>query len=164
MDLIGALRLLEAEGTKVRLVLVGFGVAEFMRRNADILSGLDILHHDAPSDLQLVNYMRGVNVGVQLRSENLGENSGVVAQLLMLARPTIVSAVGSFAELGEAVMQIPADASVEDIASAIKKATISPPSAEAMQAYVESHSPARFQATLHEKLCEFGLLSRQPST
>jgi glycosyltransferase involved in cell wall biosynthesis len=164
MDVIGALRLLEAEGTKVRLVLVGFGVAEFMRRNADILSGLDILHHDAPSDLQLINYMRGVDVGVQLRRENLGENSGVVAQLLMLSRPTIVSAVGSFAELGEAVMQIPVDASIEDIASAIKKATISPPSAEAMQAYVQSHSPARFQATLYEKLCEFGLLSRQPST
>lgn len=161
LELIGAVRQLEAEGTKVRLVLAGFGVGEFMRRNADSLSGLDILHHDAPSDLQLVNYMRGVDVGVQLRTENLGENSGIIPQLLMLSRPTIVSAIGSFAELGEAVIQIPADAAVEEIASAIKKAVTSPPSAEAMQAYVEAHSPARFQATTVDKLCEFGLLTQR---
>jgi len=164
IELIGAVRRLEAEGTRVRLVLVGFGVADFMRRNADSLSGLDILHHDGPSDLQLANYMRGVDVGVQLRTENLGESSGVVPQLLMLSRPTIVSGIGSFAEFGDAVIQIPADATVEDIASAIKKATISPPSVQAMQAYVEAHTPARFQAALVETLGEFGLLSQRHRT
>jgi glycosyltransferase involved in cell wall biosynthesis len=92
--------------------------------------------------------MRQVDVAVQLRSRNLGESSGVVPQLLQLGKPVVVSAIGSFTEFGEAVVQLAPTAVHEEIAATILSAAKSPPPQEIMLKYAADRSPRRFRETL----------------
>lgn len=153
-QVIEAVRILNAGSHKVRLVVAGYGVDKFIDAFPDIFAGLDVIHHDGPTDAELINSMAGVDVAVQLRAQNTGESSGVVAQLLMLGRPVVVSATGSFVEFGDAVIQTRPDASSAEIAAAIIEAATAPPRPDAIRAYVSARSPERFRRALMQKLQE----------
>ena len=72
----------------------------------------------------------------------------------MLSRPVIVSAIGSFAEFGDAVIQTRPNASSADIAAAILEAVRIPPRPEAISAYVNAHSPENFRRALMRQVEE----------
>ena len=147
-DVLAAIRLLRADGHPIRLVIAGYHAHAYALENAPLLAGLDIDLIDAPSDWQLLEAMRHVDLAVQLRAHNFGESSGVVPQLLSVGRAVIVNRLGSFAEYGDAVAQIPPGASPRLIASAILATIEQPPSPAAIRRYVENHSPARFREAL----------------
>ena len=153
-DVIAAIRLLRADGHSIRLVIAGYHANVYAAENASLLAGLDIDLIDAPSDWQLLEAMRNVDLAVQLRAHNFGESSGVVPQLLSVGRAVIVNRLGSFAEYGDAVAQIPPGASPHIIARAILATIEQPPSPAAIRRYAETHSPARFRDALIAALDE----------
>lgn len=153
-DVIEAVRQLSVNGRRVRLVIAGYGVKAYASRMNKALAGLDVQLFDSPTDAQLIDHMREVDVAVQLRARNLGESSGIVPQLLMLERPVVVNAIGSFAEFGDAVISLKPDAPISAIAEAIEAAAIAPPSREAMRRYVGARSPERFREALLEAVSD----------
>lgn len=58
-------------------------------------------------------------VAVQLRSETHGETSAAVADCLSRGIPTVVSDLGTFTELGDAVATVPAEATVAEVAAGL---------------------------------------------
>jgi glycosyltransferase involved in cell wall biosynthesis len=156
-DIVKAVQHIQHGGQPARLLIAGFGVSAYAKQNAKLLAGITVQLFDGPTDLQLLDCMREVDVAVQLRSRNLGESSGVVPQLLQLCKPTVVSALGSFAEFGDAVASLSPEATYEDIASAILAAAKDPPRVEAMQVYTADRSPKRFREVL------LGILDRNRS-
>jgi len=146
--IIAAVRYLHEAGWQVRLLMAGFGVNGFAAEYASDLAGLDVRLFDGPTDIQLIDCMGRVDVAVQLRAKNFGETSGVVSQLLMLGKPTIVSLIGAFEEFGDAIHALSPEANAVEIGEAILATVMSPPSPEATRRYVEAHTPARFRALL----------------
>ncbi|MBK1658701.1 glycosyltransferase [Paracraurococcus ruber] len=161
--IIAAARLLQDRGQRLRLLLAGYGVRAYAATNARLWDGLDVTLFDGPSDLQLLQCMLDCDIGLQLRSRNLGESSGIVPQLLCLGRPTIVSDLGSFREFGDAVASVPPEATPEEIAAAIEQTLAAPPSAAAMARYVAERSPARFRQALQEALADRPVALRKAS-
>ncbi len=153
-DVLAAIRLLRAEGHPIRLVIAGYHAQAYAAEHANLLAGLDIDLIDAPSDWRLLEAMRAVDLAVQLRAHNFGESSGVVPQLLSVGRAVIVNRIGSFAEYGDAVAQIPPRASPQIIARAILATIEHPPSPAAIRRYADTHSPARFRDALLAALDE----------
>ncbi|BDU75310.1 hypothetical protein METESE_02680 [Mesoterricola sediminis] len=112
------------------LVLAGYEVGRFAHRHGlDRLPWIEI--HDSPPDDRLTALMESVDVGVQMRSQTQGESSGVVAQLLSLGRPVIVSRTGGFAELGDAVTMVDPEAGPREVAEALEAALRDPHDAKA---------------------------------
>src|SRR5436305_10139283 len=101
------------------LILAGYLVSVYAAENSvdPSESGLQVV--DSPSEEELLNLMASIDVAVQLRSENRGESSVIVHQLLGLHRRVIVSAHGAYSELGDAVVQISPDSSEAAIADTI---------------------------------------------
>ena len=154
IDIIQAAIKLRDRPLNVKLILAGYQVKSFVKKYAEDLKNIECEFFDGPTELQLVDCMRQVDVAVQLRSQNLGESSGIVPQLLMLRKSTIVSAVGSFVEFGDAVISIKSDASVSILADAILQASLTPPQEERMEAYVAARTPAKFRQELFRLLDE----------
>jgi hypothetical protein len=89
--------------------------------------------------------MGSIDLGVQLRAENRGESSGVVARLLAHNRAIIVSDLGSFQELNGAVCQAPPGIEAVALAKLIlDELRQSGARSLAVQRYVSDHSPGRF--------------------
>jgi glycosyltransferase involved in cell wall biosynthesis len=87
------------------LVLAGFDVGTYAAAHGlRPKDGYEV--HDSPDDEQFDALLGSVDVAVQLRRHNLGESSGPIARLLEMGKPVVVSNVGSFAELGQAVRLI----------------------------------------------------------
>jgi glycosyltransferase involved in cell wall biosynthesis len=87
------------------LVLAGFEVGQYAAAHGlRPEDGYEV--HDTPDDEQFDALLNSVDVAVQLRRHNLGENSGPIARLLEIGKPVVVSNIGSFAELGQAVRLI----------------------------------------------------------
>lgn len=72
-----------------------------------------------PDDVMLERCMKMSDVAVQLRARNLGESSGVIPQLLELGVPVVSSRIGSFAEYGEIVELVEANAGTDDVLRAV---------------------------------------------
>jgi glycosyltransferase involved in cell wall biosynthesis len=147
-EIIAAAKHIMESGVAVKLIIGGFHASAFAEANSELLEGVDIEIHDAPSDVRLVELMSKVDVAVQLRRNNLGESSGVVPQLLLLGKPTVVRAIGSFAEFGDAVITVAPEDGPREIAAAILSASSNPPEQEAMLRYTKDHSPERFRREL----------------
>lgn len=146
--LIRAITQLNDSGIPARLVVAGYSVTEFFRLHPDLSSPhLDCV--DSPSDSELVELMRSVDVAVQLRPFEAGESSGIVPQLLALGRTVLVSRVGAFIEYGDAVRFCD---QADDLPALICEALESPVSAESIAAYVNRHTPAVFQRAFHAAL------------
>jgi hypothetical protein len=93
--------------------------------------------------------MDGVDVAVQLRTYNSGESSGIVPQLLSRDVPTIVSAIGAFAEYGVAVREMASGIGVRELGAAILDEAAQPARRQtARRSYVETHRPGDFCAAL----------------
>jgi hypothetical protein len=127
-----------------RLVIAGFDAADFARQQRlQPADGYEI--YDAPGDDTLHDLMAGVDVAIQLRDRNFGESSGVIARLLTIGTPTIVSGVGAFGEFGDAVALLEPKAGASKLAELIRVERLAAPSrAAAMAAYCQEHSPAKF--------------------
>jgi hypothetical protein len=137
------------------LILAGYFASAYSAENSldPGESGLHIV--DSPSEAELLTLMASIDVAVQLRSENRGESSGIVHQLLGLHRRVIVSGHGSYRDLGDAVIQIPPDASEATIAEAILNTSLDETLSERAAAYADAHSLQRYQhefCALIEKL------------
>ncbi len=145
---IDAVRALHAGGHPVRLLLAGYGVARYAAAHAEALAPLEVELLDAPADRQFCRAMQAVDVAVQLRVENRGESSGVVAQLIALGRRVLVADIGAFGEYGAAVHAVAARPTVKALAAAILEVAAQPPARAAMRAYADAHSPQRFRAAL----------------
>lgn len=143
-DVVKAGNRLVAEGKAGGILVAGYNAANFMKTLRRNDCG-NVRYVNAPSNEELERLMIEIDVAVQLRRKNRGESSGIVPQLLARGKPVVVSAVGSFVEFGDAVIQIAPDASVEDIAAAVTRAYDEREVLRARAvAYCESHTPQKF--------------------
>jgi glycosyltransferase involved in cell wall biosynthesis len=147
--ILAAWRRIKTTMPDAELILAGYFASAYAAENSLDAgeSGLNIV--DSPSEAELLNLMASIDVAVQLRSENRGESSGIVHQLLGLHRRVIVSAHGSYRDLGDAVIQIPPDASEATIAEAILNSSLDETLSERAAAYADAHSLQRY----HQEFC-----------
>lgn len=130
-----------------RLLVAGFDAANFLAKEGLSRSiGIDVL--DNPSDPELLEAMRSVDVAVQLRFPSHGESSGVVGHLLGMGIPIVATAAGSFPELGEAVVLVPSDVTPSRLGEAILEAHESLAIRAAASAYRTAHLPEAFVSAL----------------
>jgi hypothetical protein len=146
--IVAAFRRLRETHPGATLVIAGYHAAPYAAAHGlEGEPGIEL--HDNPPMPRLVELMRGVDVALQLRTINTGESSGVVPQLLSLDVPTISTAIGAFAEYGEAVRDVPIGCSAEDLAAvALEEAADPARRSAARRHYVETHGPRDFCAAL----------------
>jgi glycosyltransferase involved in cell wall biosynthesis len=65
------------------------------------------------------HWLSRARLGVQLRAHSNGESSAAVADCMGAGVPTMVSRIGSMAELGDACLQLPGTATVDDLVRVI---------------------------------------------
>lgn len=135
-----------ASSRDVRLVLAGYGAGRYASRHRLASRRPWVEVHDAPPDDQLEALMASVHVAVQLRPTNHGESSGVVSQLLGMARPLVLSDIGSFPELGPVAVYVSPDVDADGLARAILQARDLPEAASA--SLRGSQSPSAFRDRL----------------
>lgn len=145
---LAAFRQLRRQRPDARLVLAGYHVARYAQEEGlGDEPGLEL--HDNPPMTMLAKLMDGVDLAIQMRTHNSGESSGIVPQLLSRDVPTIVTAIGAFAEYGEAVRGMPADAGVEELGAAILEEVAQPARRQAARrTYVETHQAGDFCAAV----------------
>lgn len=145
---VDAFRRLRAARPGATLVIAGYNAALYAAHNG-LANEAGIEVHDNPPMPALVELMRGVDVAVQLRAQNTGESSGIVPQLLSLDVPTITTAIGAFAEYGDAVRTIPLGCGAQDLlAIALEEASGTVRRSEARRRYVETHGARDFCAAV----------------
>ena len=115
---IAACRILRAGGLKVELIFAGYrldvlrsAVNKEDRDWIELNEGLD--------EPALLKAMASVDLAVQLRDMTHGEASGIVCQLLGLKTPIVVTRMGWFEELGDAVYYVAPDATPMQVAGKI---------------------------------------------
>jgi glycosyltransferase involved in cell wall biosynthesis len=142
---VGSVKRLMRRGHNVRLVIAGFKAARFAGEYRQSLKGIDCKVLDGPTDPQLIQCMRSIDVAVQLRMQNLGESTGIIPQLLHLGKSVIATDIGAFKEFGCAVRLISPNATEDDIADQIMDLLKRPIDRTNIKRYVDEHSPACFQ-------------------
>ena len=75
---------------KVKLILAGFSVNEFLRTHAIDISNIGY-SFDSPSDEELSYLMKTVCVAVQLREQSRGEASGILAEIVTNPVVTVIT-------------------------------------------------------------------------
>lgn len=141
--LFDACRALQSAGTANRVVVAGFGWDEFLRKHPGLVEGLEVdVHSDVP-EAQLQHLMEGVHVAVQLRLQNLGESSGVIASLAMKRVPLVVTGTGAFLDYEPVARLVDANCSAGELADAIR-AAVAAPCREDMgrSRFIQDRSPA----------------------
>lgn len=108
-----------AERRRIKLVLAGYGVAGYIRRNGVERPYLEVV--DSPPEAQLEDAMAGIDCAVQLRLSDRGESSGVVNELLAIRRPVICTRSGSFLDLDGVVTLVDRDIDARGLALAIEE-------------------------------------------
>jgi glycosyltransferase involved in cell wall biosynthesis len=112
-QLLEAFARLRRELPEARLLLVGatspgFELDRRLQRLG--LSGEGIVRHDYVPEERLWSLMAACDACVSLRAPTMGETSGSVIRQLSLGKPVVVSDVGWFAELPDAVsLKVPVD-------------------------------------------------------
>ena len=136
---------------KARLVIAGFDALPFAQHfNLTPERGYEI--HNSPSDRKFASLLASVNVAVQLRKQNLGESSGVMARLAGVDVPVITSPGGGFEEYRAFASVLQAYEGAAELTALILKLLDAPPAAAGRAAYVASRRPEIFCARLHELL------------
>lgn len=134
-----------------RLLVAGFDAGTFLTREGLArVEGIDVL--DNPSDSELMEAMRSVDVAIQLRFPSKGESSGVVGHLLGMGVPLVATDAGSFSELREAAVLVPPDVSPAALADAILRAHEDAGLRATAATYRTAHLPAAFVAALDSLL------------
>ena len=104
--IIRAVDILNLKGQNARLIVAGYGAKGFLDRFFKGSLPAWIEAHEPRDERQLKHTMLRADIAVQLRETNYGESSGVVSSLIGLGVPTVVSPIGSFKELGGAVVYL----------------------------------------------------------
>jgi glycosyltransferase involved in cell wall biosynthesis len=109
------------ETVPVRVLLAGWHAKAYLEHNVVPADRDHIILVDAPSDEELFRCMKWVDVAVQLREENYGESSGIVAQLIGVGKKPITT-VNLIDEsmIGRAI-PVPNDIEPKDLARVITK-------------------------------------------
>ena len=141
---------LKRRGNSVRLLLAGYEMRKFADRYDHLFQDIKYTIFDGPTDVQLVRCMKECDVAIQLRADNLGESSGIVAQLLGLGKSVIVSNLGSFAEFEDAVSIVDPALGVDDLVERIMVLYRTPVDASAIRRYVDARRPVRFRERFFE--------------
>lgn len=134
---------------RVKFVLAGYGVTEFVRKLVYEMHD-DDLFIESPSDDELLILMSEVDVAVQLCPKNLGESSGIVPMLIGIGVKTIVSASGAFMEYGEAVSFVGSTVKIDELVQKIETELLEEQRKEAMTAYTCAHSIAKVWKCIDE--------------
>jgi glycosyltransferase involved in cell wall biosynthesis len=136
----------------VELVIAGWEAGRYCRRTGLDRRG-DVTVLDSPDEAALTTAMRSVDVAVQLRAPTFGESSAVVAQLLGLGTPVVVTAEGSFAELPASLVSgVPADCTPIALAAAIEAAADHPATPDERASLLTPWSPTAYADRLAELL------------
>jgi glycosyltransferase involved in cell wall biosynthesis len=134
-----------------RLVIAGYEAGPFARSfNLRPESGYDV--HDSPSDGEFARLMASVDIAVQLRKENLGENSGVMARIAGLNVPVITSPGRAFDEYAPFASVLRSEEGAPELATLILNQLKSDcdGSAAERRLYAASRQPDLFCARLQE--------------
>lgn len=140
---IEACKLLRKRGLPVKLVIAGYGAAEFMAREGIEADPDQLEIHSNVSNEDLLDLMDGVDLAVQLRDTNLGECSGVISSLSAKYCPTIVTDLGSFSEYGEFATLVPRNCGAEDLAQTMANAMSEANGDDKYVRYVGEHHARR---------------------
>jgi glycosyltransferase involved in cell wall biosynthesis len=143
-----AFRMLREEIPDSELVIAGFNANRYAQHHA--LNHVDgIIIVDSPSNFELQRTMASCHLGIQLRSQNVGESSGVIPQLLANNVPVLTSKIGAFAEYGDAVSYAPPNVDAAGLLRCIMNELRGQDHREkAMLSFTEAHSPTRFCSNL----------------
>jgi len=138
-QLLEAFARLRREHAEARLLLVGavspgFDLDRRLQRLG--LDGAGVVHEGRVDERRLWELMTACDVHVSLRSPTMGETSGTAIRALTLGKPLVVTGVGWFAELPDAVALAvpPGDGEVEGLAAALRLLTEHPALRERMAA------------------------------
>ncbi len=127
---VAAFRRLRRTRPGARLAVVGNverRVAEAAFAGADGAAGVLRVGHVADLD-RFLDWMRAVDVAVNLRHPTGGETSGTVIRLLGLGRPLVVSDTGAFAEIpAGCAARVPVGAGEEEVLAAYLEALAADP-------------------------------------
>jgi hypothetical protein len=131
---------------KFRLVVAGYGVDDFFKMHPELLNEFTIMI-DSPDDSCLIDIMNIMDIAIQLRRDASGESSGIVPQLLINGKTTIVSPVGAFTDYGESVYYCK-ELSSSCVEKAIIYAINNPKKNEDIASYIQKRHPNDFLSEL----------------
>jgi hypothetical protein len=132
-----------------RLVVAGFKVGAYADAcHLTAERGFEI--HDAPADREFVRLIASVDVAVQLRKQNLGESSGVMARIAGSDIPVITSSSGAFAEYAQFASVLAAEEGAAELADMILRQKARGTRSAQRLAYVAARRPEVFCARLYE--------------
>jgi glycosyltransferase involved in cell wall biosynthesis len=146
-----AFELVKQRLPEARLVIAGYEASRFAQRmNLVPERGYEI--HDSAADREFARLIMSLDIAVQLRHMNLGENSGVVARLAGLDIPVITSPVPAFREYGQFANVLDSHEGPEELATLIVRMLQTKQVSAGRAAYVASHMPGAFCARVYELL------------
>lgn len=128
---------------EAKLILAGYGAPAYVRtRNIGPEQGV---FASEPEDTDsLVEIMASCDVAIQLRRRNLGESSGIMAQLMSAEIPTVAFDIGAFQDYRGAVRLIPHSSRAKEIAQAVIEVQDTSSQAKAMAQLIVERSASRF--------------------
>jgi hypothetical protein len=126
--------------------MVGFGARAY-GEGLDSRLRTNLICREPMTRVQFLDTMESMDVAIQLRAQDTGESSGVLADLLSYAIPTLISPVGQFSNYFEVFDVVdtarPLDGAIEDLVNRARAG--SPPNVGARQRLLDQHSAARFE-------------------
>ncbi|WP_346726608.1 glycosyltransferase [Acidiphilium multivorum] len=126
------------------LLLVGYGAPAYLR-SLGFGPEQGVFASEPEDNDELVEIMSSCHVAVQLRRRNLGESSGVMAQLMCTRTPVVAFDIGAFGDYRGAVRLIPRESTDTQIADAIiQEYEVAPSRNDTMAKLIEERSPFRF--------------------
>ncbi len=148
-----AVSIMAKQGVRAHLTMAGYNVRQYYATYAGDLAKIPHTLVDAPTDLQLWTLMSRIDLAVQLRSNNRGESSGIVAQLIKLNKPMILSDVGSFSEIGKAfergIICVPPRITSQQLAERIVALMKSENGVSLFEQYATDRCPAKWRDRLY---------------
>lgn len=139
------------------LILAGYG-APVHARTSSLGPEQGVFASEPATAGELIELMASCDVAIQLRRRNLGESSGVMAQLMRAGTPVIATDIGAFRDYQSVARLMPPDSTPLQIAAAvIEEADNRKARANEVNRLIEERSPAHFcrafccatQALLH---------------
>lgn len=139
------------------LILAGYG-APVHARTSSLGPEQGVFASEPATAEELIELMASCDVAIQLRRRNLGESSGIMAQLMRAGTPVVATDIGAFRDYHGAARLMPPDSTPLQIAAAlIEEAGNQKARASEASRLIEERSPAHFcrafcyatQALLH---------------
>ncbi len=142
------------------LLIAGYGAPTYLRSRG-IGAEQGVFACEPEDSDALIETMASCDVAIQLRRRNLGESSGIMAQLMYARTPVVAFDIGAFRDYRGAVRLVPQESSDTQIANAIIQEYESAPfRKDAMAKLIEGRSPNRFCDAIRDAIAE---LSHAPA-